>query len=547
MPVTGGLLGLRTRLRGNRATKIVYNRKSRLNCYGPGMSPSACLVAAPQDVSSLLSRVRSGPSYKWWVFTAIAIGTFVSVIDNGSVLVALPEIEEYFDSDLPTVQWIVVGNALAISALILPMGRLGDIVGRKWVYIGGVGIFVAFSALAGLATNLPWLIAAKVIQGAGSAMIQGNGMATVISAFGGAERGKALGTHMSVVGSGAIAGPAVGGLLVSAFGWQSVFFVNVPMGLLTIAISILILQSARESAAGDRAGGRFDWPGAALSSLALLLLLLVVGNGHRLGWGSPLVLVGAATTVALLAGFVWWELRTASPMLDLRLFRRKLVFIGATAAWLSFMGMSSARFMMPFYMQRVLEISPRDVGLLLIPPALCMVLLGPVSGRLSDRFGFRVLTVSGLALSMIASIVIAVVLAETIPVVFIVVMLMLQSSGMALFNSPNQSSLLGAVERSQYGVVASLTQLIRNSANVTSVAVATTVVVVTMGSYGVEPSLDAVSPSVADAFVAGLKWAFLLMAAMLFAGVVLAVIRGERRRPEATAPQPAEPAQAPAD
>ena len=216
--------------------------------------------------------------------------------------------------------------------------------------------------------------------------------------------------------------------------------------------------------------------------------------------------------------------------------------MGAAAAWLSFMGMSSSRFMMPFYMQRVLEISPRDVGLLLIPPALCMVLLGPVSGRLSDRFGWRVLTVSGLTLSMIASLLIAVNLTESSPVVFIVLMLMLQSCGMALFNSPNQSSILGSVERTQYGVVAGLTQLIRNSANVTSVAVATTVVVVTMGSYGVEPSLDAVSPSVADAFIAGLKWAFVLLT-----GVVLAVIRGERKRPEPLAPTRPEPAQTPAD
>ena len=514
--------------------------------YGPPY------CAGLQDVQDLLSRVRTSRSYKWWVFAAIAIGTFVSVVDSGSVLVALPEIEEHFGSDLPTVQWVVVGNALAISALILPMGRLGDIAGRKWVYIGGLAIFVAGSLLAGLALNLPWLITAKVFQGFGSAMIQGNGMATVISSFSGAERGKALGTHMSVVGSGAIAGPAIGGLLVASFGWQSVFFVNVPAGVLTILITWLVLSSARESAAdgpstGSGPAGRFDWPGAGLSAAALLVFLLVVSNGHRLGWSSPPVLLGAAATAALLAGFVWWELRTPSPMLELRLFKRKLVAIGAAAAWLSFMGMSSSRFMMPFYLQRVLEISPRDVGLLLIPPALCMVLLGPVSGRLSDRFGWRALTVSGLALSMAASIAIAVNLTESSPVAFIVLMLMAQSAGMALFNSPNQSSLLSAVERSQYGVVSALTQLIRNSANVTSIAVATTVVVVTMGTYGVEPSLDAVSPAVADAFVAGLKWAFILMAAMLLTGVALAVIRGERRRPEPAGPPRREPAETPAD
>ena len=203
--------------------------------------------------------------------------------------------------------------------------------------------------------------------------------------------------------------------------------------------------------------------------------------------------------------------------------------------------------MMPFYMQRVLEISPRDVGLLLIPPAVCMVLLGPVSGRLSDKFGWRVLTVLGLSLSALASLVIFASLSETSPILFIVLMLMLQSCGMALFNSPNQSSLLSAVERSRYGVIASLTQLIRNSANVTSVAVATTVVVVTMGAHGVEPSLDAVSPSVAGAFVAGLKWAFLLMAAMLVTGVVLAVVRGERKRTEPASQARAAAADSPAD
>ena len=495
----------------------------------------------------MLARIRTGTSYKWWVFAAIAIGTFVSVVDSGSVLVALPEIEKHFNSDLPTVQWVVVGNALAISALILPMGRLGDIAGRKWVYIGGVAIFVVFSILAGMAANLPWLIAAKAFQGMGSAMIQGNGMATVISSFSGSERGKALGTHMSVVGSGAIAGPAIGGLLVGAFGWQSVFFVNAPLGLATILMAWLLLSSARESGPGDRSEGRFDWPGAALSAAALLVLLLVVGNGHQWGWDSPTVLLGAALAAALLAAFVWWELRTQSPMLELRLFKRKLVAIGAAAAWLSFMGMSSSRFMMPFYMQRVLEISPRDVGLLLIPPALCMVLLGPVSGRLSDRFGWRALTVSGLALSMVTCVVIAFSLSETTSVVFIVLLLMLQSSGMALFNSPNQSSLLGAVERSRYGIIASLTQLIRNSANVTSIAVATTVVVATMATFGVAPSLDAVSPAVAGAFISGLKWAFILMAAMLAMGVALAVIRGERQRPEQAYSSSGERSQAPAD
>ena len=476
----------------------------------------------------MLQAIAQRPNYKWWVFYTIAIGTFLSVVDHGSVLVALPDIEAHFDTDLPTVQWVVIGYALAISVLLLPMGRLGDMVGRKKVYIAGFTIFVAAAALAGASqwANLPTLITAKVCQGVGSAMIQGNGMATIISTFPGHERGKALGTHLSVVGSGAIAGPALGGLLISVWGWQSVFFVNVPVGVISIAASAMVLQGGADRP--ESGVSKFDWVGALLSGAALLAFLMVVGNGEQIGWTSSMALAGAAASVILLAAFIWWELRVPSPMLDLRLFRMKLVAMGATAGFLSFLGTSSVRFMTPFYLQRVLEFSPREVGLLMIPPALAMMIVGPVSGRLSDKFGWRGLTMGGLAISAVASFALAVVLTETSPLVFIIPMLMLQSVGTGLFNSPNNSSLLSAVERASYGIVSALTQLIRNSANVASIALATAVIVATMGARGVEPSLDAVSPAVANAFVTGLNWTFLLMGGLLVIGVVICYLRGER-------------------
>jgi multidrug resistance protein len=188
----------------------------------------------------------------------------MSVADQGSVLVALPDIEGHFGTDLATVQWVIVGYALAISVLLLPMGRLGDIVGRKEVYIGGFAIFVLAAAVAGFSPTLQVLIGAKVVQGIGSAMIQGNGMATIISAFPGAERGKAMGTHLSVVGTGVLAGPALGGFLVSALGWRSVFLLNVPVGLVTIAVTALIVER-KAALSGER-----RWP---------KLLLGLAGSG----------------------------------------------------------------------------------------------------------------------------------------------------------------------------------------------------------------------------------------------------------------------------
>ena len=480
----------------------------------------------------MIQRIAASRAFKWWNFWTIAAGTFFSVVDHGSVLIALPGIESHFDATLESVQWVVIAYALVISVLLLPMGRLGDVIGRRRVYILGTAIFVAGSLGATFAPTLGILIGMRVLQGIGAGMVQGCGMGMMLASFPDSERGTALGTHLSVVGLGAIAGPALGGFLVAWFGWQSVFFVNVPAGCLVLVLSWLLLE--RGAGAGEYRRGRndaFDWTGAAVSGVILLVLLVVVGNGNGLGWRSAPVIVGGSAVVLLMAVFVWWELRVRAPMLDLRLFANRIFGIGAAAAWLSFFGSSAARFMMPFYLQRVLGYAPEQVGLMMIPAALCMVILGPLSGRLSDRFGWQALTVGGLSLTAAGAFVLAFALQERSPVWFVIATMMMQSSGTGLFNSPNSSSIISVVDRSRYGVVSALTQLIRNSANVVSVAVATTIVVSTMATYGVEPKLEAVNPEVATAFVAGLRWAFMAMGCALAIGVAISIYRaiGTRR------------------
>ncbi len=485
---------------------------------------------------------EDNPNFKWWVFGTIAIGTFISVISHASVLVALPTIAEHFQAPLSTVQWVIISETLAIAVLLLPMGRLGDLVGRRRIYLIGFTVFILAAALAGFSRwiNLPTLLVAKVGQGVGSAMIQGNAVAMILSAFPERERGKALGSNLSVVGLGAIIGPALGGILVSIWGWQAVFLVNIPTGLFTIAATFIVLGGSQVGTATEPAERlSFDWPGAVLSGAALLLLLLLVGNGHQLGWTSNVVIVGALGFLAIFSGFVWWELRTEAPMLDLRLFRSKLVTLGIAAGWISFLGTSATRFMMPFYLQAVLGMSPRDMGLLMIPPALCLVVLGPISGRLSDKFGWRKFTLGGLALSASASFILAAWLSENFPVGWIVVMLMLQSAGTGLFHSPNSSSIISAVDRSRYGVISALTNLTRNSANIVSIALATTIVVTVMGLRGVEPSLQAVSPGVSSAFILGLRWAFGLMGCILVLGIVISYLKGDRPPPVPRTPRPA--------
>ena len=474
--------------------------------------------------------ITNSANYKWWVFGTISIGTFMSVVSGTGVAIALPTIAVHFKTDLPTVQWIFIGEVLAISILLLPAGRLSDIIGRKQVYLWGFAIFIVASLLAGYATSITMLIAAKVLQGAGSAMIQANGMAMIVSVFPEAERGKALGSHMSVVGVGAISGPALGGLLVSVFDWPAVFLVNIPVGIIAIAVSLSILDNAR---IGQRQGtgppAKFDWLGATLSGAGLLVFLLTMTNGNQAGWGSATTVAGMVASAALAAGFVWWELRTPSPMLDIRLFKGRAFALGVASGWLSFLGIVAGIFLIPIYLQKVLEYSPGESGLILIPGALCMTILGPVSGRLADRFGWRVLTVAGMGLSAASLILLSATLSEESSLSILIPILMLQFVGLGLFNSPNTSALLSVVDRSRFGVVSALTQLMRNSATVTGIALVTAIVVATMESAGAEPSLEAVS-SDPEAFVSGFNKALLILGGFMVAGMVMAFLRGERAR-----------------
>ena len=472
-------------------------------------------------------RVRMG-EYKYWALGAVAIGMFSSAVDHGSVNVALPSIASHFRSDFPTVQWVAIGYALTISALLLPMGRLSDIVGRKKVYIGGSLIFVLGAIVAGFSANLTALFAARVIEGAGAAMTQGTGMAIVVAAFPAHERGKAIGLIITTVGTGSIAGPAIGGFLVDALGWRSVLFANAPVVLLGVAASMAILVDTEEPQAGhDAPGMRFDWLGAALSTGALITLLLALTNGHRSDWTSPIILAAFSSSVVLAAIFVWWELRVTGPLLDLRLFQRSVFSLGVTAHFLTFLGSSASIFLTPFYAQQILGFTPRETGLILVPNAVCMAVLGPISGHFSDRFGWRRFTVGGLVLSasglfLLSSLTVDSSLFHVMPA------LMLQSAGMGMFYSPNSSSILSSVEREKYGVLLGFLNLVRNAANVTSIAMATAVVTATMGAMGYEPSLEAVrsggGAGVGEAFTSGLRNAYFIMMGLLLVSMAVSVL-----------------------
>lgn len=478
------------------------------------------------------------PDYHWWVFGIVSAGTFLAVVDIGSLNIALPTIGQHFGAPLPTVQWLVLANSLTISVLLLPLARLGDLRGRRSLYIAGFAIFVAGAAAGATAFNLHMLIAARVVQGIGSALVQGNSMAMILSAFSPQERGKALGLNLAVVGFSGVIGPSLGGFLAGGLGWRSIFFVNLGIGLCITVLSFVLLDRIRFGpAAASVSRPAFDWPGAVLSGLTLLLFLLVMTNGNRQGWTSPLILAGAAAAAAALLAFVARELTAAAPMLELRLFQRLPVTLGVAAAWIAFMGTAAILFLTPFYLQNVQGLSPQRAGLVLIPGSFAMAVTGALSGRLSDRFGGRWFAMAGMACSAASFFLFAIFLQPASSPALIIAFLILMFIGHGLFNSPNQNSVLSALEQSRYGVMTALMQLVRNSGNIVGIATATVVVVATMGAQGFDPNLAAVTRTsgqdVAASFVSGVRHACLVVGALLAFGFIMCAIR-LRKKPPAT-------------
>ena len=456
----------------------------------------------------------------------------------GSVAVALPSVSEHFQTALPTTQWVLIGYTLTISALLLPMGRLADLAGRKRIYIIGFVIFVVAACVAGMAPNMTSLIVIRIVQGAGAAMTQGTSMAMIVASFPPEERGKALGLQMSMVGAGGVAGPAIGGFIVEILGWQWVFFGTALMATIAIVAALVLIDSGR---VGQTRGARvsYDWIGAALSVGALIVFLNGMTWAPIVGYGHPLVVAAFVGSAALLVAFVIQELRSSSPMMDVRLFKRRLFALGVLASFLNFLGMQSVRFLMPFYLQAVLGLSPGQVGLLIVPGAVGMIITGPLSGRFSDRFGWRWFTMGGLLVSAGGLLVLSTLQTNT-PFWIAMAGMIMQSTGIGIFNAPNNSSVLSAVEPSKFGVISGFLNLVRNSGNLCSIAIATAIVTATMGAMGYEPSLAGVKPEGSEgllsAFTAGLRVAYGTMAVVVLVGVVASAFKGQRFAPMAEAP-----------
>lgn len=407
--------------------------------------------------------------YRWLVFGVAVTGTFMATLDSSIVNVALPVVAASLGAQLTTVQWVVSAYLLTISSLLPLFGRAGDMLGRRKVFTAGFLIFTLGSALCGLAFSIQLLIAARVLQAVGAAMIMANSQALVAGAFPGRNRGRALGMVGTVVALGSMAGPSLGGLLVGSLGWSAIFFINLPIGIIAFILGQFVLKDD-----DSRREERFDFFGAFLFAVGMLSLLLLLSEGHTWGWRSQTSMIAAAISIVSLGWFIGYEQRISQPMIDLSLFRHRPFLAGNLAGLFSFMAMFCNNLLLPFYLTDILSLTPTQTGLLITPFPLLLAVVAPLSGYLSEKVSFKRLTVSGLTLTISALLYLSAIDAAT-PLWQIALCQAILGIGNGLFQSPNNNSVLSSVAPNQLGIAAGLNALVRNIGMVSGIAAAVSI------------------------------------------------------------------------
>lgn len=402
---------------------------------------------------------------KWLVLAAVASTTILATIDGSIVNVAFPTLVAELGTSFNVIQWVALAYFLTVATLTMSMGRLGDVVGKKRLFTTGIVIFTAGSALCGMAPDVSWLIAFRVLQAMGAVLILALGAAILVEAFPPNERGKALGWIGTIVSVGIVSGPVLGGILISSFNWRAIFFVNIPVGIIGMFLALRFVPNT-----APHRGQRFDIAGAVLMSLALFSLSLALTVGQDAGFTSPLILAAFGISALAAVSFVLVELRVESPMLQLRLFKSPMLSVSVISGFLAFSCLAGTFFLLPFYLEGVLGFEVGRVGLLLGAAPLMMGIFSPISGTLSDRLGIRRLTLLGLMMIAGAYLGFTTFDVDTTAAHYLLLAVPL-GIGIGLFNSPNNSAIMGSVPPEYMGIGGGLLTITRLLGQITGVAV----------------------------------------------------------------------------
>ncbi|GCE26353.1 MFS transporter [Dictyobacter alpinus] len=466
---------------------------------------------------------------KWTTLLVVAIGVFMATLDSSIVNISLPAIARDFGVPLSgAIEWVIIAYLVVTAAVLLTAGRLADMVGRKIVWLIGLVVFTGSSVLCGFATSLAFLIAARALQGLGGALLLAVSPAMLTAAFPSNERGRALGLNAINVALGVSVGPILGGFITGYFTWRWIFFVNVPFGILGLIATVIFIKEKV-----TRSPGRFDPLGAALLAIGLACITAGLSFAQELGWGSPTILILLIVGVIALIILPFVELRVPNPAIVLSLLKSRVFSSALLSLVISFLALFAVSFMLPFYLEELRGFSSELSGFLLTPLPLTLAFIAPISGMLADRYGTRWLAVGGMAIACVGLISISF-LNEQSSIWDIVWRLLLTGVGQSLFQSPNNSALLGAAPREHQGSASGFLATARTIGQSLSIALAGAIFTglggATAGLMLVSGKAGAQTAQLQQTFVQSFHLTFVVCAAIAAVGVLASLTRGKETR-----------------
>lgn len=355
-------------------------------------------VRATQKLAERRQARSEQPYYKWIVLGTVVFSLLIIMLDITVVNVSIPRILTDFHTDIANVQWVFNSYTLAFAATLITFGRLGDMYGHRTLFLIGLVTFGAASALSGASPDINWLIAFRGLQGIGGAMMMPATLALVLDAFPKEQRGMAIGFWGAVAGIALTIGPLLGGFITDHYTWRWIFYINVPVALLAIVLTVTFIHQKQN----ELRRHKLDFGGFATLTSGLLALVFALIEGQKYGWGSTTIVSLFVAAVVLLGAFVLVERRVAEPMIDVKLFKDRDFTIGNLVALLTTFAMLGAFFLTPLFIQQILGFSAFKSGMVTLPMALVMLVVAPVSGKLSDRYGGKPFLISGLLITALA-------------------------------------------------------------------------------------------------------------------------------------------------
>jgi EmrB/QacA subfamily drug resistance transporter len=416
------------------------------------------------------------------VLYQVSLGLILVAINHRAIQVALPTLTDVFHADLSFIQWVLLVYDLAVIGLVLTLGRLGDLFGRKWIYILGFFLFIVSSALCGFAQTSAQLITFRVFQGIGGAVILANGRALVSINSLPSERGKALGLTSTAYHVGYMTGPTLGGFIIDTIGWRWIFFVTIPIGLAAAYFAWRVLKEREKS----EEPVQVDFTGAAYLLLTNICFVYALNQLPHLGFGHPVVFSFFIVSLASLALFIRTEQTVATPILNLRLFRNRLFTVSNLSLFFITSTQSAISVLLPFYLQNLMGFTPTQMGWLLIGNSVVIILFAPVAGWLSDRFGSRLLCSIGAAIIVLGQYLVGSLTLQS-SVLQLVLPQVLIGLGWALFNSPNQSAIMSAVSRDQVGAASGMTVTTARIGGAIGIALSGAIMTYALSAGGLTP------------------------------------------------------------